>query len=451
MTNCDKWYIIKINKEKTTYSKYKNERKKQIMSDLSKKAFEVAKEQYAAFGVDVEAAVKKLKDIPISVHCWQGDDVKGFDQDGPLTGGIQTTGNYPGKARTPEELMADLDKAMSLCPGKKKINVHACYAIFENGEFADRDKLEPKHFKKWVDFAKERNMGIDFNPTFFSHPKVKDGLTLSSPDEETRKFWIEHGKACIRISQYFAEETGVPCVMNIWTGDGYKDIPADRLGPRMRYKESIEAILSEPFDKNKVKPCVESKVFGIGVESFTAGSAEFALTFAATHDGCLPLMDNGHYHPTEVVSDKIPALLCFFPEIALHVTRGVRWDSDHVVLFDDETKEIAKEIVRNDALDRVYIALDFFDASINRIAAWTVGIRSFEKALLMALCTPNAKLRQLQDEGKLTELLVMQEEIKNLPFGAVWEKYCEECGVRADSNWFDEITKYENEVLLKRV
>ncbi|MBQ4110421.1 MAG: L-rhamnose isomerase [Clostridia bacterium] len=421
------------------------------MSDLSKKAFEVAKEQYAAFGVDVEAAVKKLKDIPISVHCWQGDDVKGFDQDGPLTGGIQTTGNYPGKARTPEELMADLDKAMSLCPGKKKINVHACYAIFENGEFADRDKLEPKHFKKWVDFAKERNMGIDFNPTFFSHPKVKDGLTLSSPDEETRKFWIEHGKACIRISQYFAEETGVPCVMNIWTGDGYKDIPADRLGPRMRYKESIEAILSEPFDKNKVKPCVESKVFGIGVESFTAGSAEFALTFAATHDGCLPLMDNGHYHPTEVVSDKIPALLCFFPEIALHVTRGVRWDSDHVVLFDDETKEIAKEIVRNDALDRVYIALDFFDASINRIAAWTVGIRSFEKALLMALCTPNAKLRQLQDEGKLTELLVMQEEIKNLPFGAVWEKYCEECGVRADSNWFDEITKYENEVLLKRV
>ena len=239
--------------------------------------------------------------------------------------------------------------------------------------------------------------------------------------------------------------------MNIWTGDGYKDIPADRLGPRMRYKESIEAILSEPFDKNKVKPCVESKVFGIGVESFTAGSAEFALTFAATHDGCLPLMDNGHYHPTEVVSDKIPALLCFFPEIALHVTRGVRWDSDHVVLFDDETKEIAKEIVRNDALDRVYIALDFFDASINRIAAWTVGIRSFEKALLMALCTPNAKLRQLQDEGKLTELLVMQEEIKNLPFGAVWEKYCEECGVRADSNWFDEITKYENEVLLKRV
>ena len=315
------------------------------MSTAISKGYELAREQYAKLGVDTDAAIEKLKNIPVSLHCWQGDDVIGFDHDGPLTGGIQTTGNYPGKATTPEQLLADMDKVMSLCPGAKKLNVHACYAIFEDGEYADRDKLEPKHFQKWVDFAKERNMGIDFNPTFFSHPKVKDGLTLSSPDKATRDFWIEHGKACVRISQYFAEQTGVPCVMNIWTGDGYKDIPADRMGPRMRYKESIEAILSEPFDKNLVKPCVESKVFGIGVESFTAGSAEFTLTFAATHDGCLPLMDNGHYHPTEVVSDKIPALLCFFPEIALHITRGVRWDSDHVLLFDDETKEIAKEIV----------------------------------------------------------------------------------------------------------
>ena len=351
--------------------------------------YAAAKETYAAVGVDTDAAIAALKEIPVSLHCWQGDDVTGFDHDGPLTGGIQTTGDYPGKATTPEQLMQDMAKALELMPGKKKLNLHASYAIFEEGEYVDRDKIEPRHFAKWAAFAKERNMGIDFNPTFFSHDKVKDGLTLSSPDEETRKFWIEHGKACIRISEYFAKETGVPCVMNIWTGDGYKDIPADRMGPRMRYKESIEQILAEPFDKNLVKPCVESKVFGIGVESYTAGSAEFTLSFAATHEGCLPLMDNGHYHPTEVVSDKIPALLCFFPEIALHITRPVRWDSDHVVLFDDETKEMAKEIVRNDALGRVYMALDYFDAGINRISAWTVGFRSWQKALLNALCTPN--------------------------------------------------------------
>ena len=412
--------------------------------------YEQAKEIYAKYGVDVEKAIEKLKNAPVSLHCWQGDDVTGFDHDGPLTGGIQTTGNYIGKATTPEQLMADMDKVISLCPGKKKLNLHACYAIFENGEYADRDKLEPKHFKKWVDFAKERGMGIDFNPTFFSHPKVKDGLTLSSPDEETRRFWIEHGKACIRISQYFAEETGIPCVMNIWTGDGYKDIPADRMGPRMRYKESIEEILSEPFDKAKVKPCVESKVFGIGVESYTSGSAEFTLSFAATHDGCLPLMDNGHYHPTEVVSDKIPALLCFYPEIALHITRGVRWDSDHVLLLDDETKEIAKEIVRNNALNRVYMALDYFDASINRISAWVVGFRSWQKALLMALCTPNEMLAQLQNEGRLTELMVMQEEVKMLPFGDIWEHYCKTEGVAAGTEWFKEIEEYEKEVLSKR-
>ena len=374
--------------------------------------YEAAKERYSKVGVDTDKAIEILKKIPVSLHCWQGDDVKGFDQDGPLTGGIQTTGNYPGKARTSEELMADMEFAMSLMPGKKKLNLHASYAIFEEGERVDRDALEPKHFKKWVEFAKKHDMGIDFNPTFFSHEKVKDGLTLSSPDKETREFWIRHGKACIRISQYFAQETGVPCVMNIWTGDGYKDIPADRMGPRMRYKESIEAILEEPFDPRLVKPCVESKVFGIGVESYTAGSAEFTLSFAATHKNVLPLMDNGHYHPTEVVSDKIPALLCFFPEIALHVTRPVRWDSDHVVLFDDETKEIAKEIVRNKALDRVYIALDYFDASINRISAWTVGFRSMQKALLSALLTPSEMLKDLQEKGKMTELMMMQEELK---------------------------------------
>ena len=413
--------------------------------------YESAKAIYASYGVDTEKVIETLKNVPVSMHCWQGDDVIGFDHDGPLTGGIQTTGNYPGKARTPEELLADMDKAMSLVPGKKKINVHACYAIFEKGEFADRDALEPKHFKKWVEFAKAHGMGIDFNPTFFSHPKVKDGLTLSSPDEETRRFWINHGKACIRISEYFAKETGIPCVMNIWTGDGYKDIPADRMGPRMRYKASIEEILPEPYDFNLVKPCVESKVFGIGVESFTAGSAEFTLSFAAEHkDKCLPLMDNGHYHPTEVVSDKIPALLCFFPEIALHITRGVRWDSDHVLLFDDETREIAKEIVRNDALDRVYMALDYFDASINRISAWAVGLRSWQKALLYAMLSPNAALKALQDENKLTELMMLQEEVKTLPFGDVWAEYCERCGVAGDKSWFEEIKKYEADVLSKR-
>ncbi len=412
--------------------------------------YESAKQIYKKLGVDTDAAIKILKEIPVSLHCWQGDDVIGFDHDGPLTGGIQTTGNYPGKATTPEQLLADMDKAMSLMPGKKKINVHACYAIFENGDFADRDKLEPKHFKKWVDFAKERNMGLDFNPTFFSHGMVKDGLTLSSPDESVRKFWIEHGKRCIRISEYFAKETGIPCVMNIWTGDGYKDIPADRLTPRQRYKESIEEILSEPFDKNLVKPCVESKVFGIGVESYTSGSAEFSLAFAATHDGCLPLMDNGHYHPTEVVSDKISTLLCYFPEIALHITRGIRWDSDHVLIFDDETKEIAKEIVRCDGLERVYMALDYFDASINRISAWVVGFRSWQKALLYALCEPKEFLKKLQNENRLTELMVMHEEVKTLPFGDIWAEYCKECGVSANCEWFDEILKYEEEVLLKR-
>ena len=412
--------------------------------------FESAKEIYASQGVDVESAMKKLAEIPVSLHCWQGDDVTGFDHDGPLTGGIQTTGNYPGKAKTPEQLMADMDQALSLMPGRKKLNLHASYAVFEPGEFADRDKLAPRHFKKWVEFAKERNMGIDFNPTFFSHPKIKDGLTLSSPDPEIRAFWINHGKACIRISQYFAEETGIPCVMNIWTGDGFKDIPADRMGPRMRYKESIEQILSEPFDRDKVKPCVESKVFGIGVEAYTAGSAEFTLSFAATHEGCLPLMDNGHYHPTEVVSDKIPALLCFFPEIALHITRPIRWDSDHVVLFDDETREMAKEIVRCDGLERVYMALDYFDASINRVSAWAMGFRSWQKALLAALCTPNGRLKELQDQAGFTELMVEQEAAKLLPLGDIWDEYCRRQEVPEDRDFFARVKKYESEVLLKR-
>ena len=410
-----------------------------------------AKKAYEALGVDTDAAIAKLKAVPVALHCWQGDDVRGFDTDPskPLTGGIQTTGNYPGRARNPEELMADLDMVLKLCPGMKKMNLHASYAIFEDGQWADRDKLEPKHFKKWVDFCKERGLGCDFNPTFISHPKA-NGLTLSSPDPEIRNFWIEHGKACIRISNYLAEELGQPCVMNIWTGDGFKDIPADRMGPRVRYKEAIDEILSEPFDFHKVKPCVESKVFGIGVEAYTVGSAEFTLGYAAMNkEKCIPLMDNGHYHPTEVVSDKIPALLAFFPEIALHITRPIRWDSDHVVLLDDETREIAKEIVRCGGLNgRVNIALDYFDASINRIAAWTVGFRNVQKALLMALLTPD--MTEMQNENNWTELMVRQEELKTMPFGEIWTEYCRVCGAPADGEWFGGVKKYETEVLSKR-
>ena len=410
-----------------------------------------AKAKYAALGIDTDAAIATLKKVPVSLHCWQGDDVRGFDTDPskPLTGGIQTTGNYVGRAQTPEQLMADLDLVMKLCPGTKKMNLHASYAIFEDGQWADRDALEPKHFQKWVDFCKERGLGCDFNPTFFSHPKA-EGLTLSSPNEDIRKFWIEHGKACIRISSYLAQELGQPCVMNIWTGDGFKDIPADRMGPRMRYKDSMDQILSEPFDFEQVKPCVESKVFGIGVEAYTTGSAEFSLTYAAMNkEKCIPLMDNGHYHPTEVVSDKIPALLTFFPEIALHITRPIRWDSDHVVLLDDETKELCKEIVRCGGLEgRVKIALDYFDASINRIAAWTVGFRNVQKALLMALCTPD--LSELQNAGDFTSLMVMQEEMKTMPFGEIWAQYCAECGVPNDGQWLAQVKEYETNVLSKR-
>ncbi len=409
--------------------------------------YEEAKQMYASCGVDTEAALTALANVPLSLHCWQGDDVTGFDHEGALSGGIQTTGNYPGKARTPKELMADFEKAASLIPGKLKLNLHACYAIFADGEYADRDRLLPKHFKAWVDFAKAHNMGIDFNPTYFSHPMVKDNLTLTSPDETVRKFWVEHGKCCVKIAEYFAEETGVPCVMNIWIPDGLKDVPADRLGPRARYMQSVDEILSVPYDKEKVFVCLESKVFGIGLESYTAGSSEFCMNYAASR-GIMPLMDNGHYHPTEVVSDKISAMLLFHDKIALHITRGVRWDSDHVVLFDDETKEIAKEIVRCNALDRVMIATDYFDASINRIAAWVTGARSVEKALLFALLMPNETMTKLQDAGRFTELMAMQEDMKTMPFGDVWDEYLKRQQVNAD--YIKEVLQYENEVLKER-
>lgn len=413
----------------------------------TKERYESAREIYKAIGVDTDAAMEALKNIPVSMHCWQGDDVNGFEGAAQLSGGIQTTGNYPGKARTPKELMADIDKALSLIPGKHRINLHASYAIFEDGEFADRDKLEPKHFKKWVEFAKERGLGLDFNPTCFSHPKAENA-TLSSEDPEIRKFWIDHCKACIRISEYFAEELKTPCAMNIWIPDGFKDIPADRTSPRARLKDSLDQIISIDYDKSKVLIAVESKVFGIGFESCTVGSHEFYMNYAAKND-LLCLLDNGHYHPTEVVSDKISSMLLFFDKVALHVTRSVRWDSDHVVLFDDETKEIAKEIVRNGA-DRVLLALDFFDASINRISAWVTGMRNMQKALLFALLRPDSYLAKLQEDRNFTELMVVQEGLKSYPFGDVWNYFCQMNGVPEKEEWFDEVMKYEKEVLLKR-
>ena len=410
--------------------------------------YQIAKERYADIGIDTDAVLERLSKVSISMHCWQGDDVKGFENSGKLTGGIQTTGNYPGAAYDPQTLMQDLDQAFSLIPGKHNVNVHACYGIYPDGKIPDRDQIAPKDFQPWVDFAKARGIGLDFNPTFFSHP-LSEGGTLTSPNEEIRAFWIRHGIACIRISEYFARETGFPCLMNIWIPDGMKDIPADRMGPRMRYMDSLDQILGCGYDKSLVNVTLESKVFGIGVESYTAGSAEFALSYA-TSRGIVPLMDNGHYHPTELVSDKISALLCFNPKIALHVTRGVRWDSDHVVRYDDETLEMMKEVVRNDALDRVILATDYFDASINRIAAWVIGMRSVQKALLTALLMPHGKLRTLQDEKQFTELMMLQEELKFYPVGDVWNEFCRRAGIVGDASWFEVVRQYEKDVLLKR-
>ena len=411
-------------------------------------SYQEAKQAYAAFGVDTDAAIAALKNVPISVHCWQGDDVLGFEGAESLTGGIQTTGNYPGRARTPEELLKDYAFALSLMPGKKRINVHASYAFLgEDKGKIDRDQYEPKHFAPWVKFAKDNGYdGIDFNPTFFAHPKMKDGLTLSSPDEETRKFWVEHGKRCMEIAAYLGKEMGSPCLVNIWIPDGYKDIPADRLGPRKRYAQSLDEML-EGYDKEWVIPAIESKVFGIGVESYTVGSNEFCQNYAATRGIC-SLLDNGHYHPTEVVSDKIPSMLTFYDKVALHVSRPVRWDSDHVVIFEDELKEIMKEVVRNDALEKVKIALDYFDASINRVFAWVTGERSVEKALLYALLLPNAAMKEAQEKGEFTRLMYLQERVKMLPFGEVWAEYLKECGL--DDNYFETISEYEKTILEER-
>ncbi|MFP7296376.1 L-rhamnose isomerase [Neobacillus niacini] len=411
--------------------------------------FELAKQAYAKWGVDVEEVVEKLKNVPISIHCWQGDDVAGFEVNkNELSGGIDVTGNYPGKATNAQELRSDLEKALSLIPGKHRVNLHAIYAE-TNGEVVERDQLEPKHFENWVNWAKENGLGLDYNPTLFSHPKAADGLTLSHPNEEIREFWINHCIGSRKIAEHFGRELGTPALTNIWIPDGYKDIPSDRLTPRKRLKDSLDKIFAVETDERYNLDAVESKVFGIGSESYVVGSHEFYLNYAMKNDK-LCLLDTGHYHPTETVSNKISSMLLFSEKLALHVSRPVRWDSDHVVILDDELREIALEIVRNDALNRVIIGLDFFDASINRVAAWTIGTRNMIKALLYAMLVPNEYLKQLQEEGNFTERLALMEEFKTYPFGAVWDYYCEKMGVPVRESWLGEVKAYENEVLSKR-
>ncbi|MEA4832343.1 MAG: L-rhamnose isomerase [Oscillospiraceae bacterium] len=414
--------------------------------------YKFAKNKYANSGIDTEKAIETLSHIPISLHCWQGDDVTGFENAGAtLSGGIQATGNYPGKARTPDELMSDFDEAFSLIPGKKRINLHASYAIKSSGADGagiDRDSYKPYHFEPWIGYAKKNGYGFDFNPTFFSHKLASGGMTLSSPDENIRRFWIAHAKACRAISEYAAQELNDHVLCNIWIPDGLKDIPADRFSPRERLADSLDKIFAEK--RAGVIDSLESKVFGIGLESYTVGSSEFYIGYAASHKDVYVLLDNGHYHPTESTSDKISSLLQFFKYVPLHVTRHVRWDSDHVVLFDDEIRDIAAEIVRCGAVDRVLIGLDFFDASINRIAAWVIGARAMQKALLSALLTPHERMKKLQDEGAFTEKLMLGEEIKTYPFSAVWDEYCSRQNVPAGEEWFDKVKKYEKDVLSLR-
>jgi len=409
--------------------------------------YDEAKNEYKKWGVDTEDALKRCAAIPVSLHCWQGDDVTGFEKNaGPLSGGIQTTGNYPGKARNKDELMKDLDFAYSFIPGKKRLNLHTHYAITDGA--VSRDQVEPKHFEPWLAWAKERGIGLDFNATPFSHPMAASGMTISSPDKNVRDFWIRHCKATRRIAAFLGENQGSPALHDIWIPDGLKDVPADRLGPRERLRDALDEIYSVKYSKEHIIDVVESKLFGIGLESYTSGSSEFYIAYAASR-GIYMLLDNGHYHPTELVSDKISSLLLFFDKVALHVTRSVHWDSDHVVLFEDEIKEIAKEIIRNKAEHKVLIGLDYFDASINRIAAWAVGARNFQKALLWALLIPHDELKALQDAGNFSKLMVVQEELKTLPFGMVWEEYLARQKIPG-SGWYSQVEKYEREVQSKR-
>ena len=415
----------------------------------TKNRYEAAKAIYAELGVDTDAAIKLVSQIPVSMHCWQGDDVHGFENpDGDLTGGIQVTGNYPGKATNLAQLRADFDKAASLIPGKKRINLHSFY-LDSDGEKVSREKIAPKHFDSWIAWAKERDLGIDYNPSCFSHPMSDDGLTISHPDKAVRDFWIEHCKGSRKVAAYIGEKLGNTVITNFWMPDGYKDIPADRYGTRLRMKEAYDEIFKEPIDEKFNKDAIESKVFGIGAESCTIGSGEFCMGYAAKNNKLLTL-DTGHFHPTEVVSDKISSTLLFLNEILLHVSRPVRWDSDHVVIYDDELRAIACEILRGGFTDRVHIGLDFFDGSINRIAAWTIGTRSMQKALLFAALEPSETLRKLELEGDYTSRLALMEEIKTLPFAAVWDMYCEMEGVPTRASWLSEVKQYEKDVLSKR-
>lgn len=418
--------------------------------DLIEKAYIIAREQYAAIGVDTDRAIAGMDDVVLSLHCWQADDVGGFEvAAGELSGGgIQATGNYPGKARTIAEMRQDLEKVLSLLPGKYRLNLHAIYGDF-GGMFVDRDQIEPAHFQSWIDWCKKTGIGMDFNPTFFSHPKAQSNFTLSSKDESIRLFWVEHLKRCRRISAEIGKQLGIPCVMNTWIPDGSKDIPVDRNGHRAILKKSLDEGLAVKYPHEHMKDAVESKLFGIGVESMTVGSQEFYLGYAIANN-LLICLDNGHFHPTEQVGDKISSCLLFVDELLLHLTRPVRWDSDHVVTLNEEVQMIASEIVRNNFLKRVNIGLDFFDASMNRIGAYVIGSRSVKKAFLYAMLEPTGKLREMEESGLGFERLALMEELKTKPFGAVWDYYCLQNGVRVAEDYIGAIQEYEKQVLAQR-
>jgi L-rhamnose isomerase len=412
-------------------------------------AYRLAAERYQEYGVDTEAALARLKTIPVSLHCWQGDDVRGFEQfGGELGGGLAATGNYPGAARTPDELRADAAKALSLIPGRHRFNLHAFYGEFGSTR-VDRDEIRPEHFAGWIDWAKSLGIGLDFNPTYFSHPKAAANATLSHADAGIRSFWIRHGIASRKIAEAMGRALGTPCVTNFWIPDGMKDTPVDRTGPRARLIEALDAVFKDPIDPAFTRDAVEGKLFGIGVESYTVGSHEFYLAYALTRR-ILFTLDTGHYHPTETITDKISAVLSFLPEILLHVSRGVRWDSDHVVLLNDDLEAIGQELVRGDYLARTHIGLDYFDASINRVAAWTIGVRNMQKALLKALLEPIDRLRTAEHSGDYTARLALLEEAKTLPFGAVWDHYCESSGVPIGDTWLADVRQYERDVLSRR-
>src|SRR5262245_7015995 len=412
-------------------------------------SYAVARERYAQLGVDTERAMQTLCSISISLHCWQGDDVAGFESAAGLTGGgIQATGNYPGKARNIDELRADLDQALILIPGKHRLNLHAIYADYACRKIV-RHQLQPEHFTSWIDWAKERSLGLDFNPTFFSHPNADSGFTLSHRDEKIRRFWVAHGIACRKIGETFGRQLGSPCVTNVWIPDGYKDIPADRKGPRERLRQSLDEIFADPIDPRFNLDAVECKLFGLGSESYVVGSHEFYLGYAIQNQKLLCL-DSGHFHPTEQIADKLSAVLTWLPEILLHVSRGVRWDSDHVVILSDELRSIAEEIVRGSFLPRVHIGLDFFDASINRVAAWIIGTRAMLKALLLALLEPIELLRQHEFAGDYTRRLALLEEAKSLPSGAIWDYHCQQQNVPVATAWLDCVAEYERNVQSKR-